>query len=240
MSRSRRISGTGLLGLVLVLAGPSARADLSWTVSLDTSQLATDYTGPFALDFELVGSDGNTVTLSGFSFGGGSAGPGSAFLTGGASGDIGTSVVLNDSANFFSDFNQQFTPGGTLTFTMDSTLVAPPSGGTPDNFSMVIFSSYDPAKGYNPFMGTGGTPIPTTDAVAGTSYNFNINGPGATSLSSYPGASGDLTITVTPMSVVVPEPSSVVAVLFALAAVGSRRYRQLRLRARGIAGKVGP
>ena len=121
-----------LLGFVLILAGPAARADQVWNVSLDTSQLATDYTGPFALDFELVGSNGNTVTLSNFSFGAAAVpGPGSAFLTGGASGDLGSSVSLNDSANFFSDFNQQFTPGGTLTFTMDSTLVSPSLGRQP-------------------------------------------------------------------------------------------------------------
>ena len=184
----RSIAPDALVGgcwdVVLILAGPAARADQVWTVSLDTSQLAANYTGPFALDFELVGSNGNTVTLSNFSFGsGGGAGPGPAFLTGGASGDLGSTVSLNDSANFFSDFNQQFTPGGTLTFTVDSTLVAPPSGGSPDNFSMVIFSGYDPVNGYNPSSGTGGTPIPTTDPSGNdTFFNFNINGPGSTTV----------------------------------------------------------
>jgi hypothetical protein len=195
-----------LLAAVLILLGPSARADLVFTVSLDTSLLAADYTGPFALDFELIGSNGNTVTLSDFTFGGGAAGPGSPFLTGGASGGLGSTVALNDSSNFFSDFNQQFTPGSTLTFTVDTTLVPPPSGGTPDNFSMVIFSSYDPVNGYNPGMGTGGTPIPTTDpSGADTFFNFNVNGPGATTVESYPSAAGDITITITPASV--PEPS---------------------------------
>ncbi len=154
MTLSRRISCTLTLGLALILAGSAARGGQVWTVSLDTSRLAADYTGPFALDFELVGSNGNTVTLSGFSFGaGGSAGPGAAFLTGGASGDLGSTVSLNDSVNFFSDFNQQFTPGSTMTFTMTSTLIAPPSGGVPDNFSMLLFGSYDPVNGFNPFHG---------------------------------------------------------------------------------------
>ncbi|MGP0065233.1 MAG: hypothetical protein ACLQGP_16735 [Isosphaeraceae bacterium] len=213
MNQSRLRPWTGLLGLVLILAGSAVRADQVWTVSLDTSQLAADYTGPFALDFELIGSNGNTVTLSSFSFGTGGAGPGSAFLTGGASGDLGGSVSLNDSTNFFSDFNQQFTPGGTLTFTVDSTLVAPPSGGTPDNFSMVIFEGYDPVNGYNPYSGTGGTSISTNDpSGADTFFNCNVGGSGATTASSYSSASGDISITVTPASVV-PEPSSGVIML---------------------------
>jgi hypothetical protein len=217
MRLSRLIPRTWLLGLVVILAGPAARADLNWTVSLDTSQLATNYSGPFALDFELVGSNGNTVTLSNFSFGiGGGAGPGPAFLTGGASGDLTISVNLNDSANFFSDFNQQFMPGKTLTFTMDSTVDPPPSGGSPDNFSMVIFSGYDPVNGYNPFTGTGGNPIPTTDPTGNnTFFNFNVNGPGSTTVSSYPSASGDVSVTVTPTSVV-PEPSSGIIMFFGL------------------------
>ena len=213
MSPSRLRHSTWLLGLVLALTGPAGRADQVWTVSLDTSQLATDYTGPFALDFELIGSNGNTVTLSNFSFGGGSAGPGLAFLTGGASGDLGSSVSLNDSANFFSDFNQQFVPGRTLIFTLDSSLVPPPSAGTPDNFSMVIFEAYDPVNGYNPNTGMGGTPIPTADpSGADTFFNFNVNGPGSTTVSSYPSSSGDIPITVTPASVV-PEPSSALILL---------------------------
>lgn len=214
MRLSRLIEWTSLLGLVSIAISPVVRADQVWTVSLDTSQLAANYTGPFALDFELIGSDGNTVTLSNTSFGNnGNAGPGPAFLTGGASGDLGSRVSLSDSPNFFSDFNQQFTPGSTLTFTVDSTLVAPPSGGSPDNFSMVIFQSYDPVNGYNPLTGMGGTTIPTTDpSGADTFFNFDVNGPGATTLSSYPDASGNITITIIPASV--PEPSSGVIVFF--------------------------
>ncbi len=215
MRLSRLMPCAGLLGFILILAGPAARADLTWTVSLDTSQLVANPTGPFALDFELLGTNGNTVTLTNFSFGGGSAGPGSAHLTGLASGDlgIGSSVSLTDNTvSFFNDFNQQFTPGSTLTFTMDSTLVAPPSSSAPDNFSMVIFSGYDPVHGYNPSTATGGTAIPTTDGNNSTFFNFNINGPGSTTVDSFPSESGDISITVT----LVPEPSSGVIVLLSV------------------------
>ena len=182
----RRILVAGLLGLTLTLAGSGVRADQVWNVSVNTSLLAADYTAPFGIDFEMLGSNGNTVTLSNFSFGGGAAGPGPAFLTGLASGDLGSVVAVSDNAaTFLSDFNQQFTPGSTLTFTMDSTLNPPPLGGSPDNFSMVLFSSYDPVNGYNPATGSGGTLIPTTDPTIGnnTFFNFDINGPGSTTVS---------------------------------------------------------
>ncbi len=234
MSLSRGMLFTGLLGFVLVLSGAPARAGQVWTVSLDTSQLVANYTGPFGLDFELLGSNGNTVTLSSFSFGSGGAGPGPAFLTGGASGDLGGTVSLNDSGNFFSDFNQQFAPGNTLTFTVDSTLVGPPSGGTPDNFSMVIFQGYDPVNGYNPFTGTGGSPIPTTDPSGGdTFFNFDINGPGSTTASGFPSTSGDIPITVTPQSAA-PEPSSgLIFLVGAISVGGAVLWRRNGARRRG-------
>lgn len=141
---------------------------------------------------------------------------------------------LNDRSSFFSDFNQQLTPGGSLTFTMDSTVVPPPSGGSPDNFSMVILEGYDPVNGYNPFTGTGGTPIPTTDPSGGdTFFNFNINGPGSTPVSVFPSASGDIPITVTPASTV-PEPSSsvlmILGVMYTATLVCRRRYDPERRR----------
>jgi hypothetical protein len=231
MSPMRRIPCSSLLGLALILAGTTARADLVLDVSLDTSRLAANYTGPFALDFELVGTNGNTVTVSKFSFGsGGAAGPGSAFLTGGAGGDLGSSVTLfdNNTGTFFSDFNQQFTPGATLSFTVDATLVPPPSGGAPDNFSMVIFQRYDPVNGYNPSNGTGGTPIPTTDPTgADTFFNFNVNGPGTTTVSSYPSSSGDISITVTQASVV-PEPSTGLLTLVGILGLAGASCRSRR------------
>jgi hypothetical protein len=209
-----------LLGIALFPAATAVHADEVWTVSLDTSQLAANYVGSFGLDFELVGSNGNTVTVSDFAFGGGNAGPGSAYLSGGASGDLGTNlgtVTLNDSASFLSDFNQQFTPGTTLTFTVDSTLIAPTAGEFADNFSMVIFSQYVGYDPLNPPAMPDDTTIATTDPTGNdTFFNFNINGPGTTTVSSYPSASGDITITIAQASV--PEPSS--SVIMALGLIG--------------------
>jgi hypothetical protein len=126
----------------------------------NTTVRRSNYIGTFGLDFELVGSNGNSVTLGGFSFGGGMAGPGTAFGTGGASGDLAGGVILDDTSSFFSDFNQQFTPRGTHSFTVSTTAN---SGGIPDSFTTVIFQGYDAVHGYDPFAGTGGrrSPRPT-------------------------------------------------------------------------------
>jgi hypothetical protein len=226
MNRSRRIRWSWLLGFVLLAGGSSARADLAWTVNLDTSQLANNYSGPYGIDFELLGGNGNTVTLSNFAFGSGGAGPGAAFATAGASGDLGSGVVLNDSANFLVDFNQQFTPGSTLSFTVDTTVVTPPSGGFPDTFSMVIFYGYDPTTGYNPSGGPVPPVIPTTDPTGSNTFlTVNINGPGSTTAVGYPSADGSISITVTPTTAV-PEPSSAITMLFgALGLAGALKWR---------------
>jgi hypothetical protein len=237
MMLCRRILLACLLGLSLALTGSDTRADQVWTVSVNTSQMAGAYTAPFGIDFELVGSNGNTVTLSSFAFGGGSAGSGP-FLTGGASGTLGSVVSLSDGVNFFSDFNQQFTPGSTLTFTMDSTLIGPGPGGSPDNFSMVLFSSYDSINGFNPGTGTGGTPIATNDPTGNdTFFNFNINGPGQTPVVGTWGTpTGDITLTVTPQGVV-PEPTSAITMFLGaigvLAATRPRRNGAARSRSQG-------
>ena len=83
-------------------------------------------------------------------------------------------------------------------------------------------------------MGTGGTPIPTTDPTGNdTFFNFDVNGPGSTTVISFPGASGDMSITVTPAGVV-PEPSS--GVLMLLGVMGMSR--SLVWRRNALAGPV--
>ncbi len=227
-----RLLPTGPLAwlLLLLLAGTSARADI-WNVSLDTSQLGSSFTGPFGIDFELVGSNGSTITLSNFSFGtGGSAGPGSPYLTGGASGDLTSGVGLADASNFFSDFNQQFTPGSLLSFTVNASIVAPPAGGSPDDFTMVIFYGYDPTMGYNP-AGTGAVPptVPTGDpSGADTLLDISLGGPGATTATGYSGTGGTLPVTITPLSV--PEPSSAVLLGLGLAGLLAARCRSVSVR----------
>ena len=68
-----------------LLAAATCKANIIYDVSLDTSGLAGNVNGPFAVDFQLTSGDTtsgvvNTATLSSFTFGtGGSAGIGNPF-----------------------------------------------------------------------------------------------------------------------------------------------------------------
>jgi hypothetical protein len=110
----------------------SAQAQLAFNVSLNTSNLISANGGPFYLDFQLndgsqLGDGSNSVKLSNFNFGSGSAG--------GVTGSLGSSVTLKDTSNF-NEFYQAFTPGASLSFTVSSTAVF--TGSTPDSFSFAI------------------------------------------------------------------------------------------------------
>src|SRR5262245_1310147 len=92
-------------------------------VSLDTSSLVGQ-PGPFSLDFQLndgsgTGDGNNRARLTDFDFDGGAA-AGVPQLTGGASGDLQSSVTLNETA-FLNRFQQQFVPGERLSFLLDLT-----------------------------------------------------------------------------------------------------------------------
>src|SRR5579859_8130563 len=102
--------------LAVPFFGPASfcLASTMFAVTLDTSPLIGHPAGPFSLNFQFTDGQGtgdanNTVTLSSFAFGGGSAAGGPS-LTGGASGSLGSGVVLTDSA-FFNAFTEGFTPG---------------------------------------------------------------------------------------------------------------------------------
>jgi hypothetical protein len=125
------------------LVPPMAEADAVYAFSMNTSPLIGN--GVFTLDFQFVDGTGlpadlnnNTVTLSNFAFGGGSP-SGGGTATGGASGSLASGVVLTD-AQFFNEYYENFTPGTTLAFTIDTTNVLNPSG-TPDLFTVAILDS---------------------------------------------------------------------------------------------------
>ncbi|MEO5711893.1 MAG: NF038129 family PEP-CTERM protein [Luteolibacter sp.] len=121
-----------------LLGASSAYAAVSYQVSINTSALAANVTSsPFSLDFQLIGNGGNnSATISNFNFGGGSATSGTENYTGSASGNLGTTISLNNTSGFLNEFFQEFTPGSTLSFTLNlSTNVASP---TPDGFTFAI------------------------------------------------------------------------------------------------------
>jgi len=142
------ISSTALRALAVTAAlalASVASAQIQFQVQLDTSSLIGNPSGPFTLDFQLNDGSGwgdanNWATISDISFGGGSASTGTVWTSGGAWGDLGSSVTLNDSDPLLNDFTQGFTPGSWLSFTVSlSTQVD--AGGTPDEFSFAILDN---------------------------------------------------------------------------------------------------
>ena len=130
-----------VLTLLSALALPgAAQAQLNYSVWVDTSSLIGSADGPFSLDFQLndgsaFGDGNNSAVLSDFQFGGGSA-TGSANLFGGATGDLGSSVTLDETAAF-NEFYQTFTPGSWLSFKVSLTTQTE-AGDTPDLFGFAI------------------------------------------------------------------------------------------------------
>src|SRR5689334_16903130 len=84
---------TLLVCLLMILTTSPSQAQIAFHLSMDTSVLVGHPAAPFFLDFQLNDGSGandanNTISLSNFTFGGGTAGPGGALLTGGATGDL--------------------------------------------------------------------------------------------------------------------------------------------------------
>jgi PEP-CTERM motif len=129
-----------IAGLGAATASPAEATSISFRVQVNTAPLVGSPLAPLFLDFALTDGSGtlavpNTVVINNFNFGGGSA-VGSPTLAGGASGSLAASVTLSDSANFFNELFQQFTPGNSLSFDVTATTNADPI--SPDAFSFAI------------------------------------------------------------------------------------------------------
>jgi len=218
-SPARAGFATLALASLLVLTSGRAEGDVTFDVSLDTSSLvANPGEGPYALDFTLIGSQGNAVTISDVQFGAGGLAGAPIVPTNGASGDLTSGVTLDDSASFFNDFNQVFTPGDLLTFRVMATNQFD-GVSAPDNFSISILTG-------------DGLSFPTTDTLASTLVDLDLTGTPLDSLQifqadtsqSFPDGSpvfalGPPTVTA------VPEPSTLALMLIGLGAFGCRGGR---------------
>lgn len=138
---------TAFVFLAFCIAPRGAMADEIVTVSVNTSSVSGMAGSEVFFEFtdgSGLGDANNTVTLTGFSLGGGTAGAvdtNSLDTTGGfdPASDLGSQVSITDSS-FFNEFAQFLTPGSVLSFTLDLTTNVD-AGGVPDQFSMYI---YDP------------------------------------------------------------------------------------------------
>jgi len=146
-----------LIFIGIILAAPAARANAVFTVDVDTSSLS----GGFSLDFILIGTNGNNVTLDNFQFGTGAVGTTPSPLAAGVTGSLAGGITMTDTAGFFIEFQQPFTAGSFIQFTASMTNIGPGAGGFPDNFS---FSLLD-----NNLV-----PLPTTDPF-GTNTLFSVD-----------------------------------------------------------------
>lgn len=130
------------LASALVLTTAASQASL-FHVNINTGALnlaPASLNAPFSLDFQF--NDGgvlgnNTATIYNFTYNGGAA-TGSAITLGGALGNIGSTVTMNNSSAF-QELYQTFTPGATLGF--DVSLTQNLDGLTPDSFSASILDN---------------------------------------------------------------------------------------------------
>lgn len=193
MRANTLLCSLGLTALLALGSVTSARADLNFNVSLDTSALVG---GSYFLDFQLNDGDGvanNSALLSNFLFGGGSA-AGSPVLIGGASGSLGAGASLLDT-DFLNELTEGFTPGSTLSFDVSLTTNMDPGGFAPDQFSFAILDDQ-------------GNEIPTTNPN-GSFISVDLDSSTPTIVAS--AATGNLTIPAP--QIVVPEPNTMAMLL---------------------------
>ena len=123
---------------------PARAQSVTYHILMDTSGLAASLIAPVSLDFQFDdgGTPGNnTATLSGFTFGGGSASASPSSLLGGATGNVNATVAINDTL-LVNELVQDFAPGQLLAF--DLSLTTNPDtalGGSPDEFSLALLDS---------------------------------------------------------------------------------------------------
>jgi len=164
--------------LVLALGATSvpSRAD-SFDVSLNTSSLS----GTQIIAFSLINGGGgvdNSVTLSDFTFGGGGPVPPADYLgTAGVSGDLSSTITMDDSVSLYGGtalFAEDFDPGSTISFLLTTSNNF--AGATPDAFAMSVcdtsFNCYSDDTSTGALLAlnlTGGTLTPASFTLNGAS-----------------------------------------------------------------------
>lgn len=196
-----------LAGAVVTLTAATARADgVSVNVTVNSSTLS----GTQTIVFGITDGDGvadNNLALSGFAFGGGSAEGSASYIGSGISGDLSSTIDMDDSG-FSALFTQQFDAGAALSFTLTTTDNF--AGGTPDAFAMYICDA-TLSTCYSDDTGTGAMLVLNLAGGTLTPSGFILNGASEQGLAA-PVVTAATTTTV-------PEPTSLLLLPIGLAAL---------------------
>ncbi len=186
---NRRLLSTSLafaaMAITFAAAAPQANAQ-QYKVTVDTSGLISS--DVWAADFVLTNggstSSPSTVSISDFLFGSTPATSGAALgtnpantLNGDESGSLSTGVTLSTtSTSLISEYAEDFSPGDSLSFTIDaSDLKAPDSGTlTADQFSFDLFDDSPSDTSYfnqNVLTSGGGYQLVTLSSPANGTYS---------------------------------------------------------------------
>ena len=208
--RTHRLCALAVVsGSLLLASSPKSRANLDYTVTLNTASLVANVTEqPFSLDL-VLGSGSqfpdtdNTVKLSNFVFTNGSVGA-TSYSNGGETGAMSGTVTLTNSSED-NELAQYFSSTVTsISFNVDET--SNTNNPYPDQFDVAILDS-------------GLNNIPTTDPSGGNTLVLeNIST--AQTLASVATYQSTATGEAPGVTSAVPEPASVVSVLIGLGALG--------------------
>lgn len=213
---------------VLMFVAFAARADVIFNFTLNTSDpsFSNAPPGPLSLGFQFADGSGtgdgnNSITLSNFNFGGG--GPsGSPLMAGSATGDLSSSVTFTD-ATPTNLFLQGFTPGSSLSFSIDMTTNVDP-GGIPDEFILSLLDST-----LSPIPTTSSSPlfpllVIDIDSANPSVQTFGVDGTQQPAAGGFVNFGAPAVTPAQPSSV--PEPASIL--LGATVLVGLALYRRRR------------
>jgi len=248
-SRTSRMPHSAVLIVVFVAMlaigfsttpAPARAGVINYTVSVNTTDLRTSVSdGPYAAVFDLQNGgalgEGNGITASNFAFpstlpepDGSPAGNLETSLTG-ASGNLGTSVSLND-AGLDNYLIQEFNPGDLLNFDL-SVNVANPSS---DFFSFAFLQNYMPGFG-DPVLTNDPDYMPPLSFFSSV-FTIDFNDALNPTVSIYTGDApfGNVTATVTEVSPA-PEPGTWAMMAMGLVGMIFFAWRRKRDAARGLA-----
>jgi hypothetical protein len=223
MKITRILLAAGAVALASAIAPAAHAVSLTYYVTLNTLSLGSDSNGPFSLDLQLATGSGNvtnSVTLSNFTFLGGSTSGTPNYTDGSESGSLaGTLTLTNADSN--NEFAEQFSSGVTkIQFTVVETENSEEvSSGTPTNDQFNVYiDDQNSNTGYN--IATG-APDGNNELLESQMFeNATLS-----SVKTYNSTTPDSGVTVT---TAVPEPASASLMVVALGAFGLIARRRVR------------